>query len=57
MILKLAWAVNFIMGTSPTESMNATANIFLGIVSIQKLKFYFFSIFFFFKTEAPLLIK
>jgi len=29
-ILKVAWVVNFLMGTTPTESMNATANIFLG---------------------------
>jgi pyrimidine nucleoside transport protein len=29
-ILKVAWIVNFLMGTTPTESMNATANIFLG---------------------------
>lgn len=34
LILKLAWLVNFLLGTSPTESMNATANIFLGIVRI-----------------------
>lgn len=32
-ILKVAWLLNFLMGTSPTESMNATANIFVGIVS------------------------
>ena len=32
LILKLAWVVNKLMGTSPTESMNATANIFLGQV-------------------------
>ena len=30
LILKLAWIVNSLMGTSPTESMNATANIILG---------------------------
>lgn len=29
-ILKLSWIVNKLMSTSPTESMNATANIFLG---------------------------
>jgi nucleoside permease NupC len=29
-ILKISWIVNKIMATSPTESMNATANIFLG---------------------------
>ncbi|CAF0726574.1 unnamed protein product [Brachionus calyciflorus] len=37
MILKLAWLVNLIMGTSPTESMNATANIFLGITEAPLL--------------------
>lgn len=31
MILKIAWLVSSIMGTSPTESVNAAANIFLGI--------------------------
>jgi nucleoside permease NupC len=30
-ILKVSWVVNVLMGTSPTESVNATANIFLGI--------------------------
>jgi nucleoside permease NupC len=30
-ILKVSWLINFIMGTSPTESITATANIFLGI--------------------------
>jgi nucleoside permease NupC len=29
-ILKVSWIVNILMGTSPTESVNATANIFLG---------------------------
>ena len=33
LILKLAWVVNSLLGTSPTESMNATANIFLGQVN------------------------
>jgi pyrimidine nucleoside transport protein len=35
LILKLAWFVNLLLGTSPTESMNATANIFLGQVNIS----------------------
>ncbi|RNA09234.1 solute carrier family 28 member 3 [Brachionus plicatilis] len=29
-ILKLSWIINKILGTSPTESVNATANIFVG---------------------------
>jgi hypothetical protein len=29
-LLKIAWAVNFLMGTSPTESVNSVANVFLG---------------------------
>ena len=33
LILKVALLVNFLMGTSPTESMNATASIFLGLVN------------------------
>ncbi|RNA39662.1 Sodium nucleoside cotransporter [Brachionus plicatilis] len=37
LILKLAWLVNLLMGTSPTESMNATANIFLGITEAPLL--------------------
>jgi nucleoside permease NupC len=42
-ILKVSWVINSIMGTSPTESMNSTANIFLGQVIIllflNKIKF------------------
>ena len=29
-ILKVSWVINKTMGTSPTESITATANIFLG---------------------------
>lgn len=36
-ILKVAWILNFVMGTSPTESMNATASIFLGLVSYYSI--------------------
>ena len=31
-LLKIAWIVNFLMGTSPTESVNSVANVFLGPV-------------------------
>ena len=40
-ILKVSWLINFIMGTSPTESITATANIFLGIQFKIKTKIYF----------------
>ena len=33
-ILKVAWVINMIMDTSPTESINATGNIFIGQVEI-----------------------
>jgi nucleoside permease NupC len=29
-VTKLGWVVNSLMGTAPTESISATANIFLG---------------------------
>jgi pyrimidine nucleoside transport protein len=29
-LLKLSWCINVVMGTSPTESVNAAANIFFG---------------------------
>ena len=32
--IKLSWVINFLMGTSATESINAVANIFLGQVYI-----------------------
>ena len=32
-ILKVSFLINTIMGTSPTESMNSTANVFLGMVN------------------------
>ena len=31
-LLKIAFSVNFLMGTSPTESVNSVANVFLGPV-------------------------
>ena len=31
-ILKVSFIINVIMGTSPTESINSTANVFLGQV-------------------------
>ena len=30
LIVKMGWLINFLMGTSMTESINATANIFIG---------------------------
>ena len=32
-LLKIAWVMNKLMGTSPTESINSVANVFLGPVS------------------------
>jgi pyrimidine nucleoside transport protein len=32
-LLKIAWVMNTLMGTSPTESINSVANVFLGPVS------------------------
>lgn len=33
-ILKLSWVINKLMGTSPTESINTVANIFIGQVTL-----------------------
>jgi nucleoside permease NupC len=35
-ILKVSWFINIVMGTSPTESVTATANIFLGTFHYHK---------------------
>lgn len=35
LILKVSFVINFIIGTSPTESINSTANVFLGQVCIR----------------------
>ena len=57
-ILKLSWVVNKLMRTSPTESISATANIFLGQVTYLKQSEYLRdNSLKYFKTEAPLLIK
>lgn len=31
-LIKIAWLINFLMKTSPTESVNSVANIFVGCV-------------------------
>ena len=31
-LLKIAWVMNKLLGTSPTESINSVANVFLGPV-------------------------
>lgn len=41
LILKVSFVINFIMGTSPTESINSTANVFLGQVWVLIYIFYF----------------
>ncbi len=36
LILKVSFVINFLLDTSPTESINSTANIFLGQVIFRK---------------------
>jgi nucleoside permease NupC len=38
LILKVSFAINFLLATSPTESINSTANVFLGQVILRVLK-------------------
>ena len=38
-LLKIAWVMNKLMGTSPTESINSVANVFLGPVKYKKILF------------------
>lgn len=47
-LLKIAWVMNTLMGTSPTESINSVANVFLGpvragfiFINFVYLKIYF----------------
>lgn len=40
-LIKIAWSINKLMKTSPTESVNSVANIFVGFV-IPYLHFFFY---------------
>ena len=39
-LLKIAWVMNKLLGTSPTESINSVANVFLGPVIYNEIYFF-----------------
>lgn len=38
-LIKVAWLINLLMSTSPTESVNSVANVFVGPVYVYIFKY------------------